>query len=225
MVLAKLKNPLLSLGARGALTRALTFVRRRKQHLVEETPTIIDVKSPAQLSWRHMYQKCAALWQTLDAIEKREWEALGSIRHMTGFACWQSQCLKPNPGIYLPLQGGTMQGAIQMDGHHIHGLPLPVHVQDVWRRKDYQDFTLPYLHDEGARVYHSADQQTVTGVGLILAFNSEKYDDYNMHHLTVNNSRLTCVKAGVYFIGAQVVWASHAVGNRQARILLNGATL
>ncbi|GAH97344.1 unnamed protein product, partial [marine sediment metagenome] len=55
-----------------------------------------------------MYQKCAALWHTLSADEKQEWESLATPKHMTGFAYWQSQCLRPNPGIYLPLQGGTM---------------------------------------------------------------------------------------------------------------------
>ncbi|GAI43353.1 unnamed protein product, partial [marine sediment metagenome] len=37
-----------------------------------------------------------------------------------------SQCLRPNPGIYLPLQGGTMTGNIDMDTNRILDLPDPI---------------------------------------------------------------------------------------------------
>ncbi|MBA7672192.1 hypothetical protein ES703_80366 [subsurface metagenome] len=129
--MSNLKNPLFSLGARGSLGKAISFVRRRGQDIAEKKPEIKDVKSPAQLSWRHMYQKCAALWHTLSVAEQADWNSLGGVRHMTGFAYWQSQCLRPNPGIYLPLQGGTMQGIIDMDGYAIQDLLDPVAPQDA----------------------------------------------------------------------------------------------
>jgi len=171
-----------------------------------------------------MYQKCAKLWHTLSVAEKREWEALGSAKHMTGFAYWQSQCLRPNPGIYLPLQGGTMQGAILMDGYHIHGLPLPIHVQDVWRRQDFQDFCLPYHMTHGARVYASLGQTLGNGVHTPLPFDLERYDTDAIHDTVVNNSRLTCKTAGKYIITGNVYWETHAVGKRLLYIRLGGVT-
>lgn len=83
-----------------------------------------------------MYQKCAALWHDLSAAEKQEWEALARPKHMTGFAYWQSQCLRPNPGIYLPLQGGTMSGNIDMAKNRLLRLPSPLDGQEPARRVD-----------------------------------------------------------------------------------------
>jgi hypothetical protein len=72
-----------------------------------------------------MYEACSALWHTLSDAEQAAWESLARRKHMTGFALWQSQCLRPNPGIYLPLAGGTMAGNIDMANHKITGLPDP----------------------------------------------------------------------------------------------------
>jgi hypothetical protein len=48
-----------------------------------------------------------------------------------------------------------------------------------------------------ARVYHDADQAILTG-GTTVAFNSKRYDTDTIHHVSTNNSRLTCRTAGVY---------------------------
>ena len=77
-----------------------------------------------------MYQLAVELWHELSAAEKRTWEAAGTTRHMTGYAWFISQALRPNPGIYLPLAGGAMQGIIVMGSHAITGLPDPSASQD-----------------------------------------------------------------------------------------------
>lgn len=132
--MAKTKNPLLSLSARGPLG-SITYRRKTGAIVAEKTPTILDVKSPGQLSWRHMYQKAISLWSALSASEKQEWESLARPKHMTGFAWFISQALKPNPGLYLPLQGGIMQGDIDMASHAITNLPDPTANQDAATRK------------------------------------------------------------------------------------------
>jgi len=43
---------------------------------------------------------------------------------MTGYAYYMSLCLRPNPGIYLPLAGGTMQGALDMASNQLSGRKL-----------------------------------------------------------------------------------------------------
>lgn len=139
--MVKSKNPLFSLDAHNSIGKAISFVKRRGQKIAEKKPKILDVQSPAQLSWRHMYQKCAALWHGLSVEERKDWKALGTARHMTGFAYWQSQCLRPNPGIYLPLQGGTMQGDIDMDGFKIEDLPDPLAAQEA-ATKAYVDLAV-----------------------------------------------------------------------------------
>ncbi len=129
--MVKLKNPLFSLGAVGRLTRAITFTRRRKVDIAEKTPGMVDVKSYRQLTWRTMFLMARDLWHALSAAEKLTWEAAGTARHMTGYAYFLSQALRPNPGIYLPLLGGTMQGNIGMAGFKIEDLPDPAAAQEA----------------------------------------------------------------------------------------------
>ncbi|MBA7659130.1 hypothetical protein ES703_67095 [subsurface metagenome] len=214
----KLKTPLLSLDARGSLAKLFAFTKRRGQHIVEAMPTPTDAKSPNQLFYRHMFTKCADLWHTLSEAEKQAWEQVARPKHMTGYAFWISSCLRPNPGIYLPLQGGTMQGLIQMDGHHIHGLPLPIHVQDPIRRQDYHDYIEPYLYNEGARAYHDANQSIPTATWTILSLNSELRDTDNIHDNITNNHRLTCRTAGVYQVTLQAEFWNNPTGYRTLRI-------
>ncbi|MBA7581704.1 hypothetical protein ES708_23613 [subsurface metagenome] len=51
---------------------------------------------------------------------------------MTGFAWFVSQALKPNPGLYLPLQGGTMSGDIDMAGHNIFNAEFPTVTKELF---------------------------------------------------------------------------------------------
>ncbi len=140
--MAKLKNPLLSLKASGSLARAITFVRRRGVDLVEKKPEVKDARTPPQIAHRNMFGLCVDLWHTLSAAEKAVWESAGTARHMTGYAWYISQCLRPNPGIYLPLAGGTMSGLIDMAGQKIQDLPAPVAAGDA-ARKAYVDLYHP----------------------------------------------------------------------------------
>lgn len=134
--MAKLKNPLLGFDIRGSLSKSFSFCKRGRLTVVEQRPLPKDAKSPAQLSWRIMYQKAVDLWHTLSAEEKDDWERGGTARHMTGFAWYISQALKPNPGIYLPLAGGSMTGPIDMNTHTIIGLPEPVADQEPTRKQE-----------------------------------------------------------------------------------------
>lgn len=136
--MAKLKIPLLSLGAAGRVGKHLTIRRHKRDHILETRPIPTDAKSSAQLIWRHMYQKAIALWHALSDEEKQEWESLARPKHMTGYAFFMSQALRPNPGLYLPLQGGTMAGDVDMAKHRILRLPLPTDDQEP-ATKDYVD--------------------------------------------------------------------------------------
>lgn len=222
--MVKIKNPLLSLRASG-LVGAISYVRRRKTDIAEKTPVVPDAKSLAQLSWRHMYLKAVALWHALSVAEKEDWESQARSRHMTGFAWFMSQALKPNPGLYLPLQGGTMSGDIDMAKHRLLRLPAPADPQEAIRLAEYTANIAPYLYNECCRAYHSADQFTVTGVWKALDFNSERWDTDNMHDLVVNNWRITCQTAGKYIVSVRVRWEQNAVGNRQLVLYINNAVV
>jgi len=223
--MAKLKNPLLSLRAVGRLAKHLSLTRRRRQNIIETTPVIKDAKTLAQLSWRHMYQKAVALWLALSGPEKQEWESLARPKHMTGFAWFMSQALKPNPGLYLPLQGGTMQGNIDMAKFRILKLPLPTLNQEAASKKYHDDNLPPGGYTEGARVYNSPAQSIPNATATVLAFNGEKYDTDTIHDNVTNNSRLTCKTAGKYLIFLNAAFESNNVGYRWYEARVNGVTI
>lgn len=220
--MAKLKNPLLSLKASGTIARVLTFARRGKVDLVEKKPEIKDVQSEPQLAWRHMFNKCVDLWHELSAAEKAVWESQGTARHMTGYAWYLSQCLRPNPGIYLPLQGGTMSGDIDMAKNRLLQLPAPIDGQEPARKAEIDALVRGYT--AGARVYHSSTQSIPNTTVTVLSFDSERWDTDTIHDPVTNNSRLTCKTAGKYLIIGQARFFSNATGYRVLYIRLNNTT-
>jgi len=222
--MAKSKKPILSFKAQGGLGDAIAMRHSRRQSIVEKKPIPTDVKSLAQLSWRHMYQKAVALWHALSAAEQQEWESSARPKHMTGFAWFMSQALKPNPGLYLPLQGGTMAGNIDMAKHRLLQLPLPIDSQEALTLAYYTANIAPYLYNEGAKVWHNASQSIPNTTWTILAFNSEIWDTDTIHSNTVNNSRLTCKTAGKYLVWMGITITTTAAGKSIFdRFLKNGA--
>ncbi|MBA7552776.1 hypothetical protein ES705_45352 [subsurface metagenome] len=221
--MVKVKNALLSFFARGKLGN-ITLRRSRKLDVAEKIPVVRDQKTPAQLAWRTMYQKAVALWHALSAAEKQEWESSARPKHMTGFAWFMSQALKPNPGLYLPLQGGTMAGDIDMAKHRVLMLPLPTDDQEAASKKYHDDNLPPGGYTAGARVYNNVLQAIPDITWTALSLNSERYDTDAIHDLVTNNSRLTCRTAGVYSIAGHISFFSGPVGLRGIAIRLNGAT-
>ncbi len=220
--MAKLKNPLLSLRASGSLGRILTFVTRRSGQLVEKKPQLMDAKSPAQLYHRNMFGLCKDLWHTLSTAEKAIWESQGTARHMTGYAWYISQCLRPNPGIYLPLAGGTMSGTIDMAGQRIQNLPAPVAPHEPARKAELDALVGGYT--AGARVWRNSVQSIPRLSGTAISFNTEDYDTDGIHDNAINNSRLTCKTAGKYLISGQLRFQDSASGQRRLYLFLDNTT-
>ena len=212
--MAKLKKPLFSLDAKGSLGKAISFVKRFGSSIAEQKPIVPDARSLAQLSWRHMYQKAVALWHALSAAEKQEWESLARPKHMTGFAWFMSQALKPNPGLYLPLQGGKMQGDIDLDKHRVLKLPLPTADQEAASKK-YHDDNLPAApYTQGCRVYHDVVQSIPHNTFTTLSFNSEDYDTDAMHDPAAPNERITFKTPGIYLVTFHAQFQANVNGSR-----------
>lgn len=212
--MSKTKTPLLSFQAQGTLGKDMALRKSGRGTVAEKRPAPSDARSAVQLSWRTMFEKCTLLWHTLSASEKAVWERLGRARHMTGYALWQSQCLRPNPGIYLPLAGGTMTGGIDMGANAITNLDDPVLAQDADTLAARSAAIASAAYTQGAHVRHSLAQLIVRNTYQTLAFDSELFDTDAMHSTTVNNSRLTCQTAGKYLLVAQVSWESSAPARR-----------
>lgn len=154
--MAKVNRPLFSLSAVGALGRHLVYRRRGKGIVAQQTARPVDRRSFAQLQWRTLYQKAVALWHLLSPSEKEAWERQATPLHMTGFAYFVSQALKPNPGIYLPLAGGTMTGDIDMTTNKILNLPAPTADEEPTRKVDLATHAALTTATHGAGTDHLA---------------------------------------------------------------------
>lgn len=219
--MAKVKNPFHSFSAHGTIAKTLTFLKRPGSSTVINKPIPEDPRSLAQLSWRHMYQKAVALWHALSEAEKQDWESQARSRHMTGYAWFISQALKPNPGLYLPLQGGTMQGDIHIDGHLLDGLADPLADTEASPKKYVDDEIEAAKQKQGCRVFHSTFQSVQNENWLDVTFNSERWDTDEIHSTTVNPERLTCKTAGKYQIQGNLTYQANAAGIRRIAITQN----
>ncbi|MBA7590590.1 hypothetical protein ES708_32717 [subsurface metagenome] len=223
--MSKLKNPLFSLSGKGGLGKAISFVKRAGRSIAEKKPEVPDARTLAQLSWRHMYQKAVALWHALSAEEKQEWESLARPKHMTGFAWFISQALKPNPGLYLPLQGGRMAGGIDMAKNWIRNVRKPLDDQEPVTLEYFKDNLPAGPYTEGCKVYHSVSQSIPDAEFAWLTFDSEDYDTDEMHDLVVNPERITIKTAGIYLIVFQGHWNTRANGSRSVYFRRNDSLI
>ncbi|GAI68401.1 unnamed protein product [marine sediment metagenome] len=223
--MSKLKNPLLSLSGKGALGKAISFVRRGHRSIAEKKPEVPDARTLAQLSWRHMYQKAVALWHALSAEEKQEWESLARPKHMTGFAWFVSQALKPNPGLYLPLQGGRMAGGIDMAKNWIRNVRKPLDDQEPVTLEYFKDNLPVGPYTQGCKVYHSVSQSIPDSLFAWLTFDSEDYDTDEMHDTVINNERITIKTPGIYLIVFHGHWNTNDFGSRSVYFRRNDSLI
>ena len=111
------------------------------------------------------------------------------------------------------------------------GLPVGGTVGQLLAKKSLTDYDAQWASPAvpAARVFHNAAQTVAHTATVVLAFNSERYDRAGasastQHDVAVNNSRLTCVEAGIYTIKAQIEWNAAAVAPASVQLRLNGAT-
>lgn len=80
-------------------------------------------------------------------------------------------------------------------------------------------------------VTHSTTQSVTSATPLTLAFNTERFDQAGgvastQHDTVTNNSRLTCLYAGIYLVTANIEWAANVTGYRRLAIIhSSGANL
>jgi len=140
--MAKPKNPLLSLGARGTIADSLTFQKRGLGTIAREKPIPKDPKSPAQLAQRQRYKEAVAAWHSLTPQEKEAWR--GVCPGLTAYQCFMSSELK-----YVP--------------------PVPPPEEYTEEQTQYNAFialSSPYSHYAGQRLIISNREVTKLGFWL-----------------------------------------------------------
>jgi hypothetical protein len=79
---------------------------------------------------------------------------------------------------------------------------------------------------DACRVYNSANISIPNSTFTALTFDSELFDNNNLHSTTVNPSRITIQTAGVYVVSATVEWAATttSASSRYITFKVNGTT-
>lgn len=222
--MTKLKSPLFSFEGHGKLGD-IVLRHRDSLDIAEKKPEVKDAQSAGQLSWRTMFEKCALMWHALSAVEKAAWEAAARPLHMTGYAFWQSQCLRPNPGIYLPLAGGTMTGEIAMSTKKITGMGDPAAAQDADTKTARDIAITTALYTQGCRVRNTAAQSISDSTWTPITFDTEQYDTDGIHSTASNTNRLTCKTPGVYIISGCLEFVPNNAGERYITLWWKGSNL
>ena len=94
----------------------------------------------------------------------------------------------------------------------------------IWNADIVDNLNFLYGSLPSARAYHNASQALAAGTLVLLALNTERWDNDVIHDTSSNNSRLTCKTAGKYIIGG--VWEDSVASQQMSvRIRLNGATI
>jgi hypothetical protein len=75
-----------------------------------------------------------------------------------------------------------------------------------------------------ARVYNNANVALANNAEASVTFNTESFDEGDLHSTSSNTNRLTVAVAGLYALGASIRFAANATGYRYAYFRLNGAT-
>lgn len=202
--MAKSKNFLFGFDARGTIAKALTFRHRDQQTIAESKPIPKDARTSGQIAWRTMYQLCTDLWHTLTPAEQAIWESLARRQHMTGYAYYLSQCLRPNPGIYLPLAGGTMSGDIDMATHKVLALPAPATDNEPSRKIDLTTHAalVTGVHDLKGPVicqaYQTVSQNIPKTSPTKLVFQAKLWDTQN--YFSLADGKFLPLISGTYLI-------------------------
>jgi hypothetical protein len=78
----------------------------------------------------------------------------------------------------------------------------------------------------GVFCYRNSTYSTTTGAGVIVPFDTERFDTNGYHDNSTNNSRLTVPsgKEGKYWISFAASWAANTNGDRAVSIRKNGST-
>lgn len=93
--MAKPKNPLLSLAARGSIGDTLTFQKRGSLTIARRKPIPTDRKTDLQLAQRQVYRDAVAAWNALTPEEREAYR--GVCPGLTPYQCYMKTALVPAP--------------------------------------------------------------------------------------------------------------------------------
>jgi alpha-ketoglutarate-dependent taurine dioxygenase len=94
--MAKITGPLMSLDARGAFARRLTFSHVTSGSVVKKFSEPAKRVSAAQTTRRTLYQDGIAAWKNLTPEEQQVWNGIAQIDRMTGFNIFMRAQLTPS---------------------------------------------------------------------------------------------------------------------------------
>jgi hypothetical protein len=84
-------------------------------------------------------------------------------------------------------------------------------------------FVFPCIADYG-EYYNSADISLTANNYKNITFNSEYFDQDNLHDISTNSERVTAQNTGIYIISCDLDFQTHETVNNQIALVKNGVT-
>jgi len=101
--MAKVKHPLMSIGASGSIGRAITFTKSRGVAICKGFSVSLDRESEEQLILRGVYSSGVVVWNGLSQPQKDVWNDSASGKKVTGFNLFMKNYMNNN---YPPIEIG-----------------------------------------------------------------------------------------------------------------------
>jgi hypothetical protein len=138
---------------------------------------------------------------------------------------WTFKCNIKGPQGETGATGTT--GATGATGATGPGVATGGQTGQVLKKKSATNYDTEWgaLSVPGCRIYNSTNQSLNNNTEVTLAFNSEVYDNDNMHDTVTNNSRIYIQTSGKYLIIGLGNWAQNTTGDREIQIRRNGSNI
>lgn len=193
--MSKLKNPLLSFGAKGTLGSALTFQETPPGPLVRTKPLPAYRRTLLQQYQRWDYEDAIYYWETLSTAQKSVYRATASRLHLPIFAAFMRYYLRNLPDIEARYRLDEVHGTVAYDSskQNLNGVRIGAQPTSGFIGGAYKFDGLDDTVKLGATLFDTLTDGTVE---ILIKANNPALNSSIISHRKDDSNRLLIFHAG-----------------------------